>query len=48
MQYQKDNAEALAKIIDDLREKGYHFKSLDDLVKRQSTVSMYAYGFLML
>ena len=41
----KDNAEALAKIIDDLREKGYHFKSLDDLVK-QSTVSMYAYGFL--
>ena len=29
----KDNAEALAKIIDDLREKGYHFKSLDDLVK---------------
>ncbi|ABS20766.1 delta-lactam-biosynthetic de-N-acetylase [Bacillus cytotoxicus] len=30
----KDNAEALAKIIDDLREKGYHFKSLDDLVKR--------------
>lgn len=43
----KDNAEALAKIIDDLREKGYHFKSLDDLVK-QSTVSMYACGFLML
>ncbi|MDC2865415.1 MULTISPECIES: delta-lactam-biosynthetic de-N-acetylase [unclassified Bacillus (in: firmicutes)] len=29
----KDNTEALAKIIDDLREKGYHFKSLDDLVK---------------
>ncbi len=28
----KDNAEALAKIIDDLRKEGYTFKSLDDLM----------------
>nr|WP_312889295.1 delta-lactam-biosynthetic de-N-acetylase [Desertibacillus haloalkaliphilus] len=28
----QDNAEALAKVIDDCREQGYTFKSLDDLV----------------
>jgi peptidoglycan-N-acetylmuramic acid deacetylase len=28
----KDNAEALAKVIDDLRKQGYTFKSLDDLM----------------
>ena len=28
-----DNAEALPKVIDDLRKEGYAFKSLDDLVQ---------------
>lgn len=28
----RDNAEALAKVIDDLRQKGYQFKSLDQLI----------------
>jgi peptidoglycan-N-acetylmuramic acid deacetylase len=28
----KDNADALAKVIDDLRKQGYTFKSLDDLI----------------
>ncbi|MFD3448160.1 delta-lactam-biosynthetic de-N-acetylase [Microbacteriaceae bacterium 4G12] len=31
-----DNTEALDKIIDELRKRGYHFKSLDDLVKDTS------------
>lgn len=30
-----DNAEALGKIIDDLRKRGYQFKSLDDLVREK-------------
>ncbi|GAA3316882.1 hypothetical protein GCM10020331_014200 [Ectobacillus funiculus] len=30
-----DNAEALSKIIDDLRKRGYQFKSLDDLVREK-------------
>jgi peptidoglycan-N-acetylmuramic acid deacetylase len=32
----KDNAEALEKAIQDLKEKGYKFKSLDDLTKSKS------------
>ncbi|WP_058306057.1 delta-lactam-biosynthetic de-N-acetylase [Gracilibacillus massiliensis] len=31
----KDNADALAYLIDDLREQGYQFKSLDDLMLKQ-------------
>ncbi|UCZ55241.1 delta-lactam-biosynthetic de-N-acetylase [Bacillus shivajii] len=30
-----DNADALPKVIDDLREQGYEFKSLDDLVMKK-------------
>lgn len=33
----KDNAKALSKIIDDLRKKGYTFKSLDELMAHQTT-----------
>ncbi|WP_347836651.1 hypothetical protein [Gracilibacillus sp. JCM 18860] len=31
----KDNADALSYLIDDLRKKGYEFKSLDDLMLKQ-------------
>lgn len=33
----KDNAKALSKIIDDLRKKGYTFKSLDELMAHKKT-----------
>lgn len=34
----KDNAEALEKVIKDLKKEGYTFKSLDDLVKKEKKV----------
>jgi peptidoglycan-N-acetylmuramic acid deacetylase len=34
----KDNAEALGKAIDDLRKKGYKFRSLDDLMLKESII----------
>lgn len=32
----KDNADALGRVIDDLRKQGYQFKSLDDLMSQRS------------
>ncbi len=35
----QDNAEALGKVIDDLKEQGYSFKSLDDLMLEEIVIS---------
>ncbi|MCX8045873.1 MAG: polysaccharide deacetylase, partial [Anoxybacillus gonensis] len=40
----KDNADALGKIIDDLRKEGYVFKSLDDFMLEKMNVPSWLFS----